>query len=376
MALLPSLAAPMPAQTAAITEINKILVASGGQLTQQHLADFEDWLVVLLTGSELKQWVTSLRDDYRDAFGVEALQRILPTLVPQVNAASDADLLAEARRLQSELHWQYSLQPWARQKREEMMTDILITLIVVVVVASYLGGKGMFSAVLALLGTLGGSISSIQRVQAADFTNSRAVSMARQQRFALGVILSPLQGACFAIIFTLVLVAGVVTPGFVVPTVCLQGADRSSFAGVRPPVMAKAANSVAPASTPRPQPPMTGSNGVSSAGTNGVNTENGNAPAAAVPTVGEVKKADADTGTGAVGGRRPELTQRKEPKEALEQGRSASMESSCRFPFFNMMLSFGSGKDVALLLLWAFIAGFSERLVPDLLSRMAEKGKA
>src|SRR5882672_10207479 len=114
LALLPSLPTSTPSQRTAMTEIDKILAVSATQLVQQHLADLEDWLVVLLSGPDLKQWVNSLRDDYRDIFGAEALQRILPTLVPQISTATDADLLAEARRLQSELHWHYSLQPWAR----------------------------------------------------------------------------------------------------------------------------------------------------------------------------------------------------------------------------------------------------------------------
>jgi hypothetical protein len=44
--------------------------------------------------------------------------------------------------------------------------------------------------------------------------------------------------------------------------------------------------------------------------------------------------------------------------------------------FFNLPVIFVSGRDLALFFLWMFLAGFSERLVPDLLTKVAEQKKS
>ncbi|MCX6897110.1 MAG: hypothetical protein NT105_00285 [Verrucomicrobia bacterium] len=381
LAILPLLTSLSASQAVAKTEVEKLLAVDPNALLQQHLADLEDWLIVLLSGPDLKQWVNSLRDDYREIFGTEAFQRMLPTLVSQVSAATDVELLAEARRLQAELHWHYSLQPWAMQKRQEMMAGILGILILaifgfgciwVLSKVCALGGKVLFAGLLALLGTFGGSFSSIQRVQSADLTNSRAVSMARQERFALGVILSPLQGGFFALLFTLALLAGVATPGFVVPNVSLESSDSAC-----------SSTAVAPLTNPVPSPKakttqlrIVDSHGALRVGTNSTNVGNATvSPTKALKPV-ETKKESTSTGTGVTSEAKPDSTPPADKKDEAKKSKSNPKENKQSVPFFNMMLCFDSGKDIALLIIWAVIAGLSERLVPDLLSRIAQKGKA
>jgi hypothetical protein len=285
--------------------------------------------------------------------------------------------VAEARRLQAELHWHYSLQPWALEKRQEMMAGILLTLIFVVLAAGVLwlisgwlphGNGGLFAALLALLGTLGGSISSIQRVQSADFSNARAVSVARQERFALSVVLSPLQGGFFAVIFTLLLVAGVATPGFVVPNVHLQSPEC--------PYSTNAAATTTPPTAPTPTSSTLDSKEVSTPVTNAMKSSSRNLAIRAEPKDEDMKQDSMTAGIGASNASPPVQSPQKGAKEDQEKSKLTQKENGCCFPFFNLRLCFGSGKDLALLLIWTFIAGFSERLVPDLLTRMAEKGKA
>jgi hypothetical protein len=46
-----------------------------------------------------------------------------------------------------------------------------------------------------------------------------------------------------------------------------------------------------------------------------------------------------------------------------------------RYSLFSVPVIFASGQDLALFLLWMFLAGFCERLVPDLLTRLGDSKK-
>lgn len=262
------------------------LVEPNLEANQQHVFDLENWLVELLPDADLKQWVASVREDFRATFGSDALQAIQGSLVPQVATGQRPDLMAEARRLQQELHFQSSVQPWAQEKREDLVWAIVWAFVIVGAFAlgfaslgwiPSFGGKLQFVGIIALMGALGAFLSCLQRVQVANLATSHAMAAARHGKGELAFRLSPVEGACFAPILTLVLVAGLMPEGFIIPSVSLQSCD--------------------------------------------------------------------------------------------------STEGQIALSFFSMKLCFGAGKDIAILLLWSFLAGFSERLVPDLLTRIAAKGK-
>jgi len=301
-------ALPTPAQIAA-GEIQKIIDKLPAELTQQDVFNLEDLLILVRPVEDYPPWINSLREDYLGVFGPDAYQKIILSLIPNVNSCkAPADLpglQAEARRLQAELHWQSATQPWAHRQREHLMYGIVATLVGALVMLPLVWLIGVcwsgfvsleFVLALFLLGALGGCISTIQRIQSAALATTQAMTSIRYNEKPWGVWLSPLQGAIFALILTLILLAGVASPGSVVPNVNLQGP-------------------ASPAAT--------------------------NTSPLGVPQVGS----------------------------------EAPKNTPYYIPCLGMSLKFANGTDIAILLLLAFAAGFSERMVPDMLSELADKEK-
>ncbi len=331
-------AAATSAQKDADARIRRFIDTATGDLTQQCLFDLEDLLIILLLPPDLKQWVEAKRVDYRETFGDDAWKTMVPALVQNVAAAPDADLQAEARRLQQELHWQYCVQSWANRQRRVLLEGILkvtvavlAVLVVIYIICAWCGSRQIF-LLLFLLGALGGCMSVLQRLQTTDLATARAMNNVRYAPGIISVMIAPLQGAIFSMLFVLALIAGVATQGFVIPDVLLEKpADHKA--------------SAAPAAEQSPGPDgLPGANSLPS-----VNSVSGTTTVAAA--------------NGAVG------TVNGAPQPAKAKDRLS-------YPFFFMRMSFASGKDLALVLLWAFVAGFSERLVPDFLTRMAETNRS
>ena len=213
-----------PLQAKAKEEVDKILTKSAEMLTTQDVFTLEDWLLALLPLEQLKTRVNSLRDEFQEVFGDTGWEKILPELVPKVPEADIANLIAEARRLQEDLHWQSSIRPWAQKMRQHLMGGILFVLVSMLLIAFIIGSlKGWsLAGVLLIVGMLGGTVSSIQRIQGADLANSRAMMLARHDGLFLGVIISPVLGGIFALVLSLILMGGAVTPGLVIPNMTLN----------------------------------------------------------------------------------------------------------------------------------------------------------
>jgi hypothetical protein len=331
-----------PVRIKAKDEIRRVIGKNDGDLVGQDLADLETWLLELLPVEDLRQKVNSLRGDWQEMCGEDAWSKILPTLTNQVSTADEKTLRAEARRLQQELHWRASIQPEAQKIRATLMLKVMGMFIAVLIFAllmvefelSTLGG------IVIIAGAMGALISCIQRIQSADLCSSRATSLAKSDRLTLGVTISPMLGGIFAILLVLLLLARQVTPGFVIPDVKVSG--PSNFASTNG---TNATSESSNAISGTNEPAITGS-----------------------AASGEQKLAIASANVGKGAGVMSNTGKVQAPGKEIES-------DVCTYDFFHLKLNSTTGKDLALLILWAFVAGFSERLVPDLLTRLANSKK-
>jgi hypothetical protein len=340
-----------PVRIKARDEIQRVTGKNSEDLVGQDLADLETWLIELLPLEDLRQKVNSLREDLQDMAGEDAWKKIQPTLANQVSTATEVQLRPEARRLQQELHWRAAVQPGAQSVRLMLMLKVLIIFLGVMAVAGVMAIAGCVSleTVVFLAGTFGALISCIQRIQSADLTSSRASSLVKNDRLALGVVISPLLGGVFALVMTLILISQTVTSGLIIPDVTAVCATNTAY----------------------------GTKVTASAAQKGSNSQTNGTSALTVPssnTMTTSSQPQTALGTNTS----PAVAQSPKPLANGGYANAAStvtagQAAALQFNFFKLLLCFPTGKDLALFVLWAFTAGFFERLVPDLLTRAAKQ---
>ena len=188
-----------------------------------------------------------------------------------------------------------------------------------------------------LAGIVGGCVSMLQRIQSSPTDGDALFNLAALNSGWRGIMLSPLYGGIFAFLL-FVLFAGGVLNGSVFPTITTP--QRGQVASPTPSPAAGLPR------TPTPTPsPVTAASPTNSPLTQPANV--------ATPAATTVSRAE---------------TQSPTPTPA-----AVSRGGVLQIKQFLQETGPSSGISYALLIVWSFLAGFAERLVPDTLNRLVQK---
>lgn len=195
----------------------------------------------------------------------------------------------------------------------------------------------------ALSGVVGGCVSMLQRIQSAPSEGDALFNMAGLKNGWRAIILSPLYGGIFALLLFVLFAAGVLK-GSVFPAIITPP---------EPPPQASPSPTLTPTSNPSAPPtPLT-----TSGATN---------PASAGST--QANRADKQTSSTGLPTPVPTPTPTSSPavsKQGILQIKDFLQDTGPR-----------DGVSYSLLIVWSFLAGFLERLVPDTLNRLVAKNEA
>jgi len=312
----------------------------------------------------LKAKARSLRQEFREVMGATAAAAMQADYLDLKEMKNDKDLLrlqAEASNLMSELHYNLVSSPrleWQKTKLTLVLGGYTLLVGLAILLAFLRAGPPdedatgywhrlltcVFSlhfscaplCLVLLAGTLGAGVSAFQRIQNGGASGASLLNLRDAKWHSLSIAVAPLLGAVSALLVALLFAGGVISGAFF-PKVTL----RAEFCGTNELAQAVPTNAlsretpVGPVVLKTSPPPVVVSNIVNLTDiyltTNHLTVTN-----ALVSTADPATWRDSKT-------------------------------------FCQHRWCFATGADVALLLIWAFIAGFSERLVPDLLSRLAKK---
>jgi len=272
---------------------------------------------------------------------------------PTPNVVIERELRAEIRYLLSKFYLYYALLPMHEGLRDDLTRKaVIMTSAVVVVIAlangaSFIPSLEKYSAVVvtlltvALAGIVGGCVSMLQRIQSASSEGDALYNLAALTNGWRGILLSPLYGGIFACLLFVLFAAGILS-GSVFPTIVTPGRNPQAQPSATPTTGgAQRTASPVPSSTPNAASSPSPSTPSTSASTLTPATQETPRPEAPTPTP---EPAVATTRTGVL-----------QIKDFLKETGPAS------------------GVSYALLIIWSFLAGFAERLVPDTLNRLVQK---
>lgn len=290
-----------------------------------------------------------------------------PPELPQSAEIVQRVLRADIRYLLSKFYLYYAILPMREGLREQLttkavrMTRLILGTIVVLMVVSFSGGVllrnftkygGFFWALgetlgafgpmvgsVAFAGIIGGCISMLQRIQSAPGEGDALFNLAALTNGWRGLSLSPLYGGIFASLLFILFAAGLLQ-GSAFPRIETRNSPDINVKTLKP------NNGETPA-----QPPA-----------------KPNTTAAQF----QLTNAAADS--------QPAATVTPAPAEAASPSESdaSSQSQSTVLRIKDFLRDTGpkDGVSFALLMIWSFIAGFAERLVPDTLNRLVAKNEA
>ena len=338
------------------------------ELTWSDIYTFDLTLVDFRPGENLIRKAYDARAKYRSVAGQKEFDEYLASKPldlgtiqleqgadpPKPNVLIERELRADIRYLLSKFYLYYALLPIREglrdqlTKRAVLMTTGVVVLIAIAIAINIGGsriipGLDEYSAVVItvltvmLAGIVGGCVSMLQRIQSSPSDGDALFNLAALTSGWRGIMLSPLYGGIFAFLL-FVLFAGGVLNGAVFPTITTP--QRGQVASATPPPAA----AVPRTQTATPSPVAAASP------TNSPSPQPANAASPAAATASRVET-PSPTPTPVVAARGGVL----QIKQFLQETGPSS------------------GISYALLIIWSFLAGFAERLVPDTLNRLVQK---
>ncbi|MBC8029471.1 MAG: hypothetical protein H7Z16_05115 [Pyrinomonadaceae bacterium] len=348
-------------------------------LTWSDIYTFDLALVDIRPPESLIRKAYDARARYRNIAGQKEYDEYVASKPPdlsQVPFNAQKELSADIKYLLSKFYLYYSILPIREGLRDDMTGKAVMLTAGVVgiigfaivvnvagtfdlpadggIVAQFFGGLKKFNAysvvlvtvlTVTLAGIVGGCVSMLQRIQSAPSEGDALFNMASLQSGSWGIILSPLYGGIFASLLFVLFAAGVLK-GSIFPQISTP---------LQPSVAQPAASpSPTPEPTPSPSPPTNAPEQVQNQGSNPPPT---GAPAGSVVNTGQPSPPS------------PSPAPSPRPPVSDETG-------ILQIKDFLKKTGPADGLSYALLIIWSFIAGFAERLVPDTLNRLVAKNEA
>ena len=288
---------------------------------------------------------------------------------PKPNVLIERELRADIKYLLSRFYLYYALFPMREGLRDQLTKRAVIVtgfvvLLIALAIAINIGGSWLilgfdqYAAVVVtvltvvLAGVIGGCVSMLQRIQAAPSEGDALFNLAALTNGWRGILLSPVYGGIFASLL-FVLFAGNVLNGAVFPSIVTPMRGNTL------------ALTTAPQASPSPATANVAKSPVASPTSSAATPEASASPAATMspapkatpsPAGSPLLRVSTTIGeTPATGSPTPPTSRVLQIKDFLKETGPAS------------------GVAYALLIIWSFLAGFAERLVPDTLNRLVQK---
>jgi hypothetical protein len=209
-----------------------------------------------------------------------------------------------------------------------------------------------------LAGIVGGCVSMLQRIQSAPSEGDALFNLAALTNGWKGIFLSPLYGGIFAALLFVLFAAGLLE-GSAFPRINTPRRQWSPQASV-----------TSPAPSPLPSPTPTPSLNTSP-------TESPSPSPSASPASNE-PAATPPSNTSGAGSTSASQPPRESQRQVSPTPTSGAMQRLPVMEVKDFLKHTGpaDGTSYALLIVWSFIAGFAERLVPDTLNRVVSKNEA
>jgi len=309
--------------------------------TWADLFALEICVVKLLPELDLRRGAWGIRSKYRDLAGPKEFDAYQASNPPDPNTGNLAELRADSLKILGEFHWIYAFTPIRERIRESLAKAVFNFTLIVGIFALILATIGYYSdlksgntltpssvpllPIIIAMGVVGGYVSLQKRIQSVPSTGDPIVNIAELSNSKFSVYLAPVSGAVFAVLLYIVFIGGLLK-GPLFPVISSPDGTCEDSIPLKAALV--------------PVSPPTGNSATTMNSSSQSNIDNSPPNSAPSTTVG---------------------------------GNNKKCLQTIAFTSFVRRTGPASGADFALLLVWAFIAGFAERFVPDTIDRLVSQ---